>query len=80
MFQWCLGSRSAKPNLARRATRVTGSARHAAGVRDCEAALHDDIGPVPAADVDARDLWVARAKTNVGEQLYRFPASKPLFR
>lgn len=45
-----------------------------------EVALHDYIRPVSAADVDASDLRVARAKAHVREQLNRLTASKALFR
>ena len=70
--------REAQPDT----TRETGTAAptgQAACVRNREMALHDYIRPVSAADVDARDLWVARPKAHVGEQVYRLPASEALF-
>src|SRR5437879_1410015 len=45
-----------------------------------EVALQEDVRPVSSPDFDASDLWVARAKAHVTEQLCRLPASEALFR
>jgi hypothetical protein len=45
-----------------------------------EVALQEDVRPVSAPDFDASDLWVARSKAHMREQLCRLPASEALFR